>query len=160
METWDDDGVVALRPWSVDDAEWYAAAAGDELIQRFTSEPAAVSVEALHKAIEAGPRGFLIADSVTGERLGNIALGEDGDVSYWLAAPARGRGVATRALRLFVEWAFGRSGLDELRLWTHAGNTASRAVAERAGFVRDPERDRRRRVKGEWWPTVAYRRRR
>ncbi|MFF5083495.1 hypothetical protein ACFY36_41150 [Actinoplanes sp. NPDC000266] len=78
VETWDDDGVVALRSWSVDDAEWYAAAVGDELIQRFTSEPAVVRADAVRAAILAGPRGFLIADSVTGERLGNIALGAVG----------------------------------------------------------------------------------
>ncbi|SNY71226.1 GNAT family N-acetyltransferase [Paractinoplanes atraurantiacus] len=155
METWDDDGVVALRPWSVDDAEWYAAAvSGDELIQRFTSEPPVVSADAVRAAVEAGPSGFLIADAVSGERLGNIAVDGDGEVSYWVAAPARGRGVATRALRLFVE----RLGARELRLWAHADNLGSRTVAERAGFVREPERDRRRQVKGEWWPTVAYRR--
>jgi hypothetical protein len=60
---------------------------------------------------------LLIWDAVSGERLGNIALSHAdgiGHVSYWLAAAARGRGAATRALRPFsgcdfagrlVDWA-------------------------------------------------------
>lgn len=53
--------------------------------------------------------------------------------------------------------AFASLGLTEMRLWTHAGNTASRRVAERAGYSRHPQLDRPRRVKGERWDTVAYR---
>jgi RimJ/RimL family protein N-acetyltransferase len=160
------DGVVRLREWGDADAEWYAAtAAGDELIQRFTSESATVTAEQVRAAIAdlgGAPdcAGFLICDAVTGERLGNMALRHTdgiGDVSYWLAAPARGRGFASRSLRLCSDWAFERLGLHELRLWTHAGNTASRRVAERAGYLRHPELDQPRPVKGAIWETVAYR---
>jgi ribosomal-protein-alanine N-acetyltransferase len=96
---------------------------------------------------------------VSGQRLGNIALTyEDGvgDVSYWLASYARGRGAATEALRLFSDWVFATLLLSELRLWTHADNHGSRAVAQRVGYVRDPDRDQWRQVKGQNWPTVAY----
>ena len=102
---------------------------------------------------------YLIADRRSGERLGNIALTEDagsGDVSYFVAAAARGRGVARAALRLLADAAFEHSDLRELRLWTHRDNTASRRVAEGAGFRREPGQDRDRLVKGESWPTVAY----
>jgi [ribosomal protein S5]-alanine N-acetyltransferase len=53
--------------------------------------------------------GFVICDAVTGERLGNIALSHDGRtgvVSYWVAATARGRGVAAHACTLFSSWSF------------------------------------------------------
>jgi ribosomal-protein-alanine N-acetyltransferase len=160
------DEAVALRSWSPDDADWYAATVvDDELIQRFTAEPPTVTPEDVRSAIRTllcgspGAAGFLIADAANQERLGNIAVtyaNGVGDVSYWLAEYARGRGVATRALRMFTHWSFTTLGLSELRLWAHAENCKSRAVAERAGYIRDPRSDQRRRVKGQTWPTVGY----
>jgi len=158
------DGVVTLRAWSVDDAGWYADSVRDPEVQRFTIDPptlTAADVAAAITALADQPEqvAHLIADAVTGERLGNIALtchDGVGDASYWVAAEARGRGVATRALTLLAG-ARPQLGLHELRLWTHAANTASQRVAERAGFVRDPGRDGSREVEGENWPVVAYR---
>jgi RimJ/RimL family protein N-acetyltransferase len=160
------DDAVILRPWSVADAEWYAeTVTHDELIQRFTTESCSLTADTVRAAIvdllaePAGVVGFLIADAVTGERLGNIALAHRdgvGEVSYWLAGYARGRGVASRALRLFSEWALATLDVHELRLWTHVDNHGSRAVAERAGYRRDPKRDHDRTVKGHTWHTVTY----
>jgi RimJ/RimL family protein N-acetyltransferase len=45
-------------------------------------------------------------------------------------------GVATRAVELVASWAFGTLALERLELRTMEENTDSRAVAERAGFVR------------------------
>jgi len=103
----------------------------------------------------------LITDAATGERMGNIALTCSdglGEMSCWVAAGARGRGVGTHALTLLSDAALTQLGLQELRLWTHAANSASQRVAERAGFQRDPDRDRSREIKGETWPTLAYHR--
>lgn len=159
------DGVIRLRAWQPADAEWYAdAVTGDETIQRYTSEPATLTADDVRQALtDLAERwnapAFLICDATTGERLGNIALVHDdgiGHVSYWLAATARGRGAATRALRLVSRWAFARRGLQELRLWTHVDNVASRQVAERAGYHRDPARDGQKQIKGATWQTVAY----
>jgi ribosomal-protein-alanine N-acetyltransferase len=160
------DDVVVLRQWRLDDADWYAeTAAHDPLIQRFTSESPALTADVVRSAIVAllagtgNTAGFLIADANTGERLGNIALVYEnrvGDVSYWLASHARGRGVATRALRALSDWAVPTFGLTELRLWTHVDNHASRSVAERAGYQRAPDLDRDREVKGQTWRTVGY----
>jgi RimJ/RimL family protein N-acetyltransferase len=47
---------------------------------------------------------------------------------------ARGRGFATRAVRLICDWGFRDIGLRELRLLTEPENLASQRVAERAGF--------------------------
>lgn len=162
-------GDVVLRSWTVDDAEWYATTVtGDPLIQRFTSESPTVTVAEVRAAIAElltgppGAVGFLVADSLTDQRLGNIALAYDngtGDVSYWIAADARGRRAATQALLLLSEWAFEDLRLSELRLWTHVDNLGSRTAAERAGYRRDPERDQDRLIKGQMWPTVAYVRR-
>ncbi len=58
-------------------------------------------------------------------------------VGYWLAPEARGRGVATRALRLAVAWAFAERGVELLELLAEPENEPSCRVAERGGFRRE-----------------------
>jgi RimJ/RimL family protein N-acetyltransferase/peptidase E len=65
-----------------------------------------------------------------GELLGAISL-SGSSLGYWLRPTARGRGLASEALRAVADW----SGRDDLYLTIHPDNTASRRVAERAGFV-------------------------
>ena len=50
-----------------------------------------------------------------------------------VAPTARGRGVATSAVRLLSKWAFTELGLERLQLSLPA-NVASRRVAEKAGY--------------------------
>ena len=91
---------VTLRRWSESDADWYAASTRDPLIQRFTTESADLTADEVRAAIRAllasdNPyAGLAITDSATGERLGNIAVTREGEVSYWLAESAA---VAMRA---------------------------------------------------------------
>ncbi len=59
-----------------------------------------------------------------------------GAVGYWLLPEARGRGLATRAVRILSDWAFGALALDRLDLFTERDNVASIRVAERNGFSR------------------------
>jgi RimJ/RimL family protein N-acetyltransferase len=62
---------------------------------------------------------------------------DSGEVGYWVAAPARGRGIAARAVDAVSDWAFRvprRRPLERLELLHSAGNHASCRVAEKAGF--------------------------
>ncbi|MDX8029090.1 GNAT family N-acetyltransferase [Lentzea sp. BCCO 10_0856] len=153
---------MRLREWTVEDAAWYAEATKDPEVQRFTADPPTITADQVAAAVVARSAdpdvaSFCIEDG--GERCGNMAVDVEngiGHVSYLVAAHARGRGLATRALTEFVAWIFANHAADELRLWTHRDNLGSRKVAERAGFVRDPARDQDREIKGEVWPTVAY----
>jgi [ribosomal protein S5]-alanine N-acetyltransferase len=160
------DGVVLLRDWSVEDAGWFATtAAGDELIQRYTTLPPTLTESEVRAALarregRGDAAGFCLCDPGGEQRWGSVAadlVDGVGHVSYWLAPPARGRGVATAALRLLVDWLFEAWPVTELRLWTHAGNAASQGVAERAGFHRDPLLDESREIKGGTWPLCGYR---
>ncbi|KJK42751.1 hypothetical protein UK23_35885 [Lentzea aerocolonigenes] len=154
---------MRLREWTVEDAAWYAEATRDPEVQRYTADPPTLTEEQVAAAIETrrdhpSAKSFCIEDE--GERCGNVAVDvEDGigHVSYLVAAPARGKGLATKALSEFVAWIFANREVTEVRLWAHRDNTGSRKVAERAGFVRDPDRDADREIKGSIWPTVAYR---
>ena len=61
--------------------------------------------------------------------------GTTGSVGYWLLPGVRGRGLATRAVRLISGWALNELGLTTLRLTAHRDNDRSRRVAERSGFT-------------------------
>jgi RimJ/RimL family protein N-acetyltransferase len=86
-------------------------------------------------------RSFAITDATTGEVLGSIArhlrAEHRAEFGYWLVPSARGRGVMTRALRLFVDWSLETPALIRLELYTHPENDASGRVAERVGFTRE-----------------------
>ncbi|GGT42585.1 GNAT family N-acetyltransferase [Nonomuraea spiralis] len=159
-----DDGVVRLREWADEDAGWYAESVRDTRIQRFTTDSPTLDAAEVVAAIvrlrgSGAEEGFLICDSVTGQRLGNIALrhdGKAGEISYWVAAEVRGRGVATRAVTLFSAWTFQTVGLSELWLRAHRDNVVPQRVASRAGVHRDPQRDKTQEVKGEMWPMLGY----
>jgi RimJ/RimL family protein N-acetyltransferase len=58
-----------------------------------------------------------------------------GWVSYWTAAAARGRGVASRACRALSRWAFDEAGLFRLELGHRVNNPASCRVATGAGYL-------------------------
>ena len=60
-----------------------------------------------------------------------------GEIGYDLLPHGRGRGVATRAVKLVARWAFGELGIERLELRTHPDNVASQRVAERAGFTNE-----------------------
>jgi RimJ/RimL family protein N-acetyltransferase len=86
--------------------------------------------------------GFAIIDAEDGSFLGLAAAvrldeeASEAELGYILAPEARGRGVATEALRLLTEWGFAR-GLHRLELRIGADNAASERVAERCGYVRE-----------------------
>ena len=72
-------------------------------------------------------------------------------VAYWLAADARGRGFATRAVRLVTRWGFETyASLERIELWSIVGNEASDAVARRAGFVEEGVLRSRFQLRGEY----------
>lgn len=57
------------------------------------------------------------------------------EVGYWLTAEHRGSGYMTEAVRAVAHWAFTALGCTRLVWRAEIGNTGSRAVAERVGFV-------------------------
>ena len=85
---------------------------------------------------------YLIVDAETDDLLGGFtihhldALRDAVEVGYWLLVPARGRGVATRAVLAAVEHAFAH-GVHRVEAHVRIGNVASERVLERAGFHRE-----------------------
>ncbi|MFO1159535.1 MAG: GNAT family N-acetyltransferase [Reyranellaceae bacterium] len=63
------------------------------------------------------------------------------EIGWRLAAAHWGRGYATEAARLALDYGFGSAGLAEIVSSTAATNLRSRAVMERLGMRRDPSDD-------------------
>lgn len=85
---------------------------------------------------------FAICDATRpGTCLGHVFIERDddgrGSVGYWLLEEGRGKGRATRAVRLMASWALAEMRLGRLQLHTDSENVASQRVAERAGFTRE-----------------------
>jgi RimJ/RimL family protein N-acetyltransferase len=125
------------------------AACQDPLIARFipipqpyTEADAQAFVEIRGRDWESeDERSFAIVDAATGKLLGSIArhgpFGHRATFGYWLVPQARGRGVATRALRLITDWTIATTEVIRLDLFTDLENHASGRVAQRVGFERE-----------------------
>jgi RimJ/RimL family protein N-acetyltransferase len=161
------DGAVHLREWADSDVSAVAAACQEEEIAHWLDQvPQPYSERDAREYIASTRRGwregtistFAIADSAGGEPLGSVSVHwidpdeRIGEVGYWVAREARGRGVATAAVRLVSRWALESCGLERLQLRADVLNEASQRVAEKAGFRREgvlrsarySERQRRR----------------
>lgn len=138
------DGVVTLRGWREQDADSvYEACQDPELLfwlpalpRPYTREHALAFVRGEH---EVGPHAYAIVRE--GDVIGSIGMDvnrhRSGRIGYWCASNARGRGVATRALRLLSRYALEELGLLRLELMTDPDNGASQRVAEKVGYRRE-----------------------
>jgi RimJ/RimL family protein N-acetyltransferase len=63
--------------------------------------------------------------------------GRQGEIGYVVGPAARGRGVATRTLRLLTDWGFSQLELERIELWIDLENRGSERVAERAGYTQE-----------------------
>ncbi|HZT66855.1 MAG TPA: GNAT family N-acetyltransferase [Acidimicrobiales bacterium] len=141
-------GGVALRTFEERDAPDVAEACRDRDILRFTFMPDGLTdqgaLEWIRRGMEWWPRGnlrFAIVKADSDRVVGQVGLGVDerhrsAEGYYWVAAPERGRGVASTALGLVVDWAF-TLGLERIFLLIHPQNEASNRLAARMGFTRE-----------------------
>ncbi len=139
------DGVVALRAWREEDVAAVVRICQDPEIARFTRVPSPYTEEDARGFLgrhEEEELGFAIVDADDhDEVIGSIGLRDDGEgrgeLGYLVAAQARGRGVASRAVRLLAEWAVTEAGRARVQLYTRVDNPASQRAAEKAGLRRE-----------------------
>ncbi len=144
------DDAVLLRLPRDDDAAAMAAACSDPEIARWIPVPVPYALADARAFLASAADGWAsgaeatlaIEERASGRLAGMIGLHggcrpDRASVGYWLAPEARGRGLATRAVRLLAAWAFADPRLERLELLTLVGNEASGRVAARAGFARE-----------------------
>lgn len=148
---------LCLRPWNDNDVEPLMEVYRDPTLRRWTRLPVE-SVEDAVQWLDVQRRGWETGERLSfavhedqlgadeGQLVANVVLKRTGpdresaEVGYWTAAPARGRGVAPRALDSLTRWAFGAfaaEGLERLELLHQVDNLASCRVAEKTGYQFD-----------------------
>ena len=144
------EGGVGLRPWEDGDLDTMVAICSDPEVARFTRVPDPYSEADARAWIDAQPGRLEAGEGLTfaitagaGPPLGSVGLRIDpgdrdiAEAGYMVAPDARGRGLATTALRLASRWGLRDLGLARVHLTTHLENAASQRAAERAGFRRE-----------------------
>jgi RimJ/RimL family protein N-acetyltransferase len=143
------DGDLALRAPVPADVPAIAAICQDADIQRWTRVPSPYTEEDARTfvlmatgALAEGTGAHLLLTphaGPTGQIWGCVGVGRHardltGELGYWVAPEARGRGLATRAARLLAGFAFERLGLAALHLTAAVANEPSNRVARAVGF--------------------------
>jgi len=148
---------LILRSWRDADQEPYAAmmadpevgywlgatlsrAEADAQVDRFMASAAAVEPGFL--AVERRSDGVFLGAACL-----RTVVGDDHpmtghvEIGWRFARVAWGSGYATEAARALLELGFQRLGLAEIVSFTAVSNVRSRAVMERLGLTRQPDRD-------------------
>lgn len=142
---------IVLRRWALTDVGALVAAWADPVLAAANGVPGDVSVASATRWIRGEPArrsagaclDFVVgpldgADAVLGEvGLRNIDFGRRrAEISWWVAADHRGRGLAVAAARLLADWALSeQAGLDQVWARIDSGNTASSRVAAAVGLA-------------------------
>ena len=142
---------VRLRALALRDVDELVAGYADPVMQRFmpplpvpfTPAQAREYVTDVAPGLFADGGGLWgIADPASDRLLGGIGLDKvvphrgQCEIGYWIGPWARGRGLASAAVRTLTEHAF-RTGMARIELLTHWENAASQRVALATGFQRE-----------------------
>lgn len=136
LREWDDGDLTAMVSL-FDNPE---VAYWTPLVSPFDLEAARVYLKRARERRAAGER-VQLAITVDGlEPMGEVLLMRSGtglevaEIGYSVGVPYRGRGLASRAVRVMTDFALGTVGIGRLLLEIEAGNAASAAVARAAGY--------------------------
>jgi RimJ/RimL family protein N-acetyltransferase len=147
---------LILRPWGEADIDAIAEACQDPETQRYVPVPAPYTrADAETFVREFAPKGraagtdvvFGVFEAATGRAVAAVgmhrmkdlgaAYGGVGEIGYWTAPDARGRGFMTEAAREVCRWGFRELGLARIEWIAIAGNEPSWRVVEKLGFTRE-----------------------
>ncbi|NNE97998.1 MAG: GNAT family N-acetyltransferase [Pyrinomonadaceae bacterium] len=79
-----------------------------------------------------------------------------GEIGYWLAEKAQGKGIITRCCRVIVDYGFSELNLNRIVILCATENNKSRAIPEKLGFSIEGELRQSRRLHDEFVGLVVY----
>ena len=135
-----------LRPWMPWEATTLSPADTRDFIER-----------SLVSETHLDANGIWVGD----ELKGSIGLRVDllhasGEIGYWLDSGVVGRGLVTRACKMFIDHGFRELGLHRITIHAAVQNVRSRAVPERLGFTQEGVLRQADQVAGEYKDLVVY----
>jgi ribosomal-protein-alanine N-acetyltransferase len=143
-----------LRPWEPTGAQPWAV----------RHSPAAY--RAMRRALAGRARAGIsvpLAVRVDGRLAGQVTVDNivrgalrSGWLGYWIDREAAGRGMASLAVALVCDHAFGAMGLHRLQADIRPENAPSRRLVERLGFTQEGVLRRYLDIDGEWRDHLAY----
>lgn len=140
------DETIVLGPYTEADISGVVENGSDPETIRCRRSLMPQSEEAARHFVERGQRlaeerselNWAVHDAGSGEYLGTLIarlFDEYADIAYSVRPSARGRGVATAALRLASEHLLTDPDVDHLNLYIDEDNEPARRVAEKAGYA-------------------------
>lgn len=90
--------------------------------------------------------------------LGGIILGalRGAHIGYWMDQRYANRGITTKSVIMLTEYAFNELHLHRIEINLRPENTASKRVAEKAGYVFEGERPRYLHIDGQWRDHLCF----
>ena len=161
---------MILRDWRDEDAPALEPVCGEWDVCAFTSVPWTYSeAEALawierqrHKRASGTVLALAIQDRDDDRALGNVNLarlagdGREAAIGYWLVPEARGRGLATAAVSLLIDWGLSEHGLERIEFAILPQNLPSQRVAQRLGATPEGIRERSHEAEGRAWDMTIW----
>ncbi|MER7662928.1 MULTISPECIES: GNAT family N-acetyltransferase [unclassified Streptomyces] len=140
---------LLLRTFTPDDTEAVFESCQDPDIQRWTTVPSPYerehAAEFTGQMVPEGWRNGTMCTFAVLPRTGGPLMASVGvtlrtfsgtwEIGFWTGKEFRGRGIMAETVGAVAHWTFTRLGATRLEWRAEVGNTASRAVAEKAGFV-------------------------
>jgi ribosomal-protein-alanine N-acetyltransferase len=151
--------VELTRPGPADEADFLAAMAASRALHRPWLYPPLTpdAYRAYLARLDARKVGYLARRREDGAIVGWLNVSEivrlgfqNGYIGYGAVAGFAGQGYMTEALELVLREAFGTLRLHRLEANIQPGNTASIALAQRAGFVYEGFSERYLKIGGRW----------
>ena len=138
------DGVVTLRPWTMDDLPALVEACNDETLHYwlpmipfpYTNKDGREFISHQPERNAEGSGNVGAFDAQTSELLGGCGFrgleAERTEFGYWVASAERGRGIAPRALILLVRWVVENTVAKRLQLHAVSSGAGWRSAASAA----------------------------
>nr|WP_077625138.1 GNAT family protein [Sediminibacillus massiliensis] len=162
---------LVLREIKIDDWRSVHSYASQAKVSRFqpwgpnTEEDSKLFVEQAIKDAENNPRTrfvFAIIHKEDGKMIGVVELNirdisnKSGEIAYIVHPDYWGKGIATEAGSLLIEYGFGKRGLHRIYATCDPRNTGSSRVLEKIGMSREGRMQQHLLIKDGWRDSYLY----